>query len=145
MEKRWSQNSNSHIDWMVTIHPLEVPQDEDHQWRPRITTSNSVVPLVRRWFVEYCATMDEMNDLFSSFAKELAMKSMELNTLSSSSTGNGTFKSLFHHAGLFVCCCALYRLRCHDGLTRSGKNREAPHAAGSGLSDGFGKSRSQLN
>ena len=127
MEERSSQNSNSHIDWIVKVNPFRIRQDTDRQWRCLITKSNSIGTFVRRWFADYGATTTAMNDLASSLAKASAMQSIKVNTLSSSLTVIGRFKSLFQQPGLIVCRCALSRLRCHYGLARSGKSQEVPN------------------
>ena len=69
MEERSSQNSNSHINWIVKVNPFRIREDKDRQWRRLITMSNSVVTFVRRWVADYCATTVAMNDLFSGLPK----------------------------------------------------------------------------
>ena len=99
--------------------------------------------VVRRWFADYCATIDETNELFSSLAKELAIQSIEVNTLSSSSIDKGRLESWFQEAGLFVCRCALSRLRCHYGLAPSGKSQQASDDVPFYKSDSFGNAMPQ--
>ena len=86
MEKCPNQNSNSHIDWIVKVNPVRIRQDKDRQWRCPITMSNSVVTFGRGWAADYLATTAAMNDLASSLAKELTIRGIKVNALSSPST-----------------------------------------------------------
>ncbi len=111
---------------IVKVNPVRVRGGKDFQGRCPITRSNTVVIVVRRWVIEYGATTTAMNDICSSLAKESTTQRISVNALSSSSTVKGKLKTLVQQAGLFVCRCALARVRCHYGVAQSSKSGEVP-------------------